>query len=102
MDQSIDLNIELIERCKQGDIKAQFSLYKRYSGAMYNIAIRFLKKHNIEEYPKLDINEENFIHKTKIIESSAIEYDAVKGKEYEGMTEIKVEGYDISLTITDY
>jgi len=42
MNQSIDLNIELIERCKRGDIKAQFNLYKRYSTAMYNIAIRFL------------------------------------------------------------
>ncbi len=42
MDQSIDLNIELIERCKHGDIKAQFSLYIRYPSAMYNIAIRFL------------------------------------------------------------
>ena len=54
------------------------------------------------KYPKLDINEENFTYKTKIIESSTIEYDAVKGKEYEGMPEIKIEGYDISLSITDY
>ncbi len=47
-------------------------------------------------------SEENFTNKTKIIESSTLEYDAVKGKEYEGMTEIKVEGYDISLSINDY
>ena len=68
-------------------------------GIPANLDYRF--KANIK-YPKLDINEENFIHKTKIIESSTLEYDAVKGKEYEGMLEIKVEGYDISLTITDY
>lgn len=56
MNQSIDLNIELIERCKQGDIKAQFSLYKRYSGAMYNIAIRFLNNKMDAE----DILQESF------------------------------------------
>ncbi len=54
------------------------------------------------KYPKLDINEENFTYKTKIIESSTIEYNAIKGKEYEGMPEIKIEGYDISLSIIDY
>ena len=47
-------------------------------------------------------SEENFTNKTKIIESSTIEYDAVKGKEYEGMPEIKIDGYDISLTIPEY
>ena len=57
MNQSIDLNIELIERCKQGDIKAQFSLYKRYSGAMYNIAVRFLNNKMDTE----DILQESFI-----------------------------------------
>jgi len=68
-------------------------------GIPANLDYRF--KANIK-YPKLDINEENFTHKTKIIEGSTIEYDAVKGKEYEGMPEIIVEGYDISLSINDY
>jgi len=57
MNQSIDLNIELIERCKRGDIKAQFNLYKRYSTAMYNIAIRFLNNKMDTE----DILQESFI-----------------------------------------
>ena len=68
-------------------------------GIPANLDYRFKAK---IKYPKLDINEENFTNKTKIVESSTIEYDAVKGKEYEGMPEIKIEGYDISLTITDY
>ena len=68
-------------------------------GIPANLDYRF--KANIK-YPKLDINEENFTNKTKIVESSTVEYDAVKGKEYEGMPEIKIEGYDISLSITDY
>ena len=68
-------------------------------GIPANLDYRF--KANVK-YPKFDINEENFIHKTKIIENSTIEYDAVKGKEYEGMPEIKIDGYDISLSITDF
>lgn len=57
MNQSINLNIELIERCKKGDIKAQFSLYKQYSAAMYNIAVRFLNNKMDAE----DILQESFI-----------------------------------------
>lgn len=57
MDHTIDLNKELIERCRQGDIKAQFSLYKRYSGAMYNIAIRLLNNKMDTE----DVLQESFI-----------------------------------------
>lgn len=68
-------------------------------GIPANLDYRF--KANIK-YPKLDINEENFTHKIKIIENSTIEYDAVKGKEYEGMPVIEVEGFDVSLSIKDY
>lgn len=57
MDHTIDLNKELIERCRQGDIKAQFNLYKRYSGAMYNIAIRLLNNKMDTE----DVLQESFI-----------------------------------------
>jgi RNA polymerase sigma factor (sigma-70 family) len=35
------IDTDLIDRCRQGDAKAQFILYKQYSKAMYNIAIRF-------------------------------------------------------------
>lgn len=37
-----DIQTELIDRCKKGDVKAQYSIYKNYSQAMYNISIRFM------------------------------------------------------------
>ncbi len=42
METTININSRIIEKCLQGDIKAQFQLYKQYSKAMYNIAIRIL------------------------------------------------------------
>ena len=57
MKQTLEINNPLIERCKQGDIKAQFLLYKQYSTAMYNIAIRFLNNKMDAE----DILQESFI-----------------------------------------
>jgi hypothetical protein len=38
----VNINRQILERCKNGEAKAQFMLYKQYSKAMYNIAIRFL------------------------------------------------------------
>jgi RNA polymerase sigma factor (sigma-70 family) len=35
------IDTDIIDRCRRGDAKAQFILYKQYSKAMYNIAIRF-------------------------------------------------------------
>lgn len=54
-----DLNIngQLLERCRQGEVKAQFMLYKQYSKAMYNIAIRFLNNKMDAE----DILQESFV-----------------------------------------
>ena len=49
--------IDFIERCKRGDASAQFMLYKQYSKAMYNIAIRFLNNKMDAE----DILQESFI-----------------------------------------
>jgi RNA polymerase sigma-70 factor (ECF subfamily) len=57
MKQTLEINNPLIERCKQGDIKAQFLLYKQYSTCMYNIAIRFLNNKMDAE----DILQESFI-----------------------------------------
>ena len=37
-----DLHKELINRCKVGDIKAQYNLYKIFSKRMYNVAMRFM------------------------------------------------------------
>lgn len=39
---SLNYNRDLIERCKQNDANAQFTLYKSYSRAMYNICLRML------------------------------------------------------------
>ncbi len=38
----IDIHKPLVERCKQGDRKAQYELYKLYSKAMYNVCMRMV------------------------------------------------------------
>jgi RNA polymerase sigma factor (sigma-70 family) len=43
----IDKHVELVERCKLGERKAQYELYKNYSKAMFNICMRILN-HNGE------------------------------------------------------
>ncbi|MFH0843697.1 MAG: sigma-70 family RNA polymerase sigma factor [Bacteroidota bacterium] len=48
---------DLIERCRRGETKAQFMLYKQYSKAMYNIAIRFTNNKMDAE----DILQESFL-----------------------------------------
>ena len=50
-------------------------------------------------YPKLEIDESKFVTKTKIIEGSQLEYDAIKGIEKSGMPVIEVNGYQMSLKI---
>jgi RNA polymerase sigma factor (sigma-70 family) len=57
MKEKIHINSRVIEKCLDGDIKAQFQLYKQYSKAMYNIAIRFLDNKMDAE----DILQESFI-----------------------------------------
>jgi RNA polymerase sigma-70 factor, ECF subfamily len=56
MEERININNRVIEKCLEGDIKAQFQLYKQYSKAMYNIAIRFLNNKMDAE----DILQESF------------------------------------------
>ena len=56
MEETININMRVIEKCLEGDIKAQFQLYKQYSKAMYNIAIRFLNNKMDAE----DILQESF------------------------------------------
>jgi RNA polymerase sigma factor (sigma-70 family) len=51
------INRQIIDRCKNGDAQAQFLLYKQYSKAMYNIAIRFLNNKMDAE----DILQESFV-----------------------------------------
>jgi RNA polymerase sigma-70 factor (ECF subfamily) len=57
MEETININRRVIEKCLEGDIKAQFQLYKQYSKAMYNIAIRFLNNKMDAE----DILQESFV-----------------------------------------
>jgi len=52
-----DLSDELIEKCKAGDSRSQYRLYKTYSRAMYNICIRMVP--NVEEAE--DLLQESFI-----------------------------------------
>jgi hypothetical protein len=52
-------------------------------------------------YPNLDIDESKFITRTKISDGSQLEYDAVKGTEKDGMPVIEVNGYEMSLKITE-
>jgi RNA polymerase sigma-70 factor (ECF subfamily) len=54
----------IIAKCKEGDVKAQFLLYKQYSKAMYNIAIRFLNNTMDAE----DILQESFLSAFEKIE----------------------------------
>jgi RNA polymerase sigma-70 factor (ECF subfamily) len=53
----LNTNNEILDRCKNGEPKAQFILYKQYSKAMYNIAIRFLNNQMDAE----DILQESFV-----------------------------------------
>jgi len=57
MKETININRRTIEKCLDGDIKAQYQLYKQYSKAMYNIAIRFLNNKMDAE----DILQESFV-----------------------------------------
>ena len=47
----------IIARCQKGDVSAQFLLYKQYSKAMYNIAVRFLNNKMDAE----DVLQESFL-----------------------------------------
>lgn len=52
-----DIRSQVIKKCLSGDTKAQFFLYRQYSKAMYNIAIRFLGNKMDAE----DILQESFV-----------------------------------------
>ena len=53
----LNINSQILARCRNGEVKAQFILYKQYSKAMYNIAIRFLNNKMDAE----DILQESFV-----------------------------------------
>lgn len=43
MQKTIDIHHPLVEKCKQGDAKAQFELYKLHARYMYNVACNLLR-----------------------------------------------------------
>jgi RNA polymerase sigma-70 factor (ECF subfamily) len=54
---NVKIHAQLIEECKEGNSQAQFSLYKQYSKAMYNLAHRILNNREDAE----DILQEAFV-----------------------------------------
>ena len=53
----IDIHAGLIDKCREGDRRSQFEIYKLYYKAMYNICLRIVKNRNDAE----DITQEGFI-----------------------------------------
>lgn len=55
--QTINIHSELIEKCKKQDQTAQFEIYKLYSKAMYNVAVRITGENEEAE----DVLQEAFV-----------------------------------------
>ena len=66
---SINIHAQLIEKCKNGDSQAQFSLYNQYKKAMYNLAHRILNNREDAE----DILQEAFVDRFRNIGSFRFE-----------------------------
>jgi RNA polymerase sigma factor (sigma-70 family) len=71
---SANLNQLLIDRCKKGDLKAQFQIYKMYYKAMYNTSLRIVYNSKSAE----DIMQESFISSFEKIEtySGTVSFEA--------------------------
>lgn len=52
-----DVNSRVIDRCKEGDNRAQYELYKLYSKAMFNVSMRITNDYSEAE----DVLQEAFI-----------------------------------------
>jgi len=61
----MQINSKLIEACKKNDAKAQMQLYDKYVKAMYNIALKYVRKTDEAE----DVVQEAFIKALKKIET---------------------------------
>lgn len=65
-----DIHEQLIKQCCAGDVRAQFSIYKLYSKAMYNICIRMVADKAVAE----EILQDAFViafNKIKEVKSSS-------------------------------
>ncbi len=54
---TFNISTQLVKRCLEGDVKAQFMLYKNYSAAMFNIAVRITGNRMDAE----DVLQESFV-----------------------------------------
>jgi len=66
---NIYINASLIEECRKGNNKAQYSLYNQYSKAMFNLAYRILNNREDAE----DILQETFVDCFRYIDSFRFE-----------------------------
>ena len=57
MESNLSFQIDLVERCKANDRKAQMKLYRQYCEGMFCVAMRFLKNEDDAE----DVMQEAFI-----------------------------------------
>ncbi len=57
MESKLSFQIELVEKCKANDRKAQMKLYRQYCDGMFCVAMRFLKSEDDAE----DVLQESFI-----------------------------------------
>ena len=76
MEETININRRVIDKCLEGDIKAQFQLYKQYSKAMHT--------------------------RIKIKEGSELQMKAIKGTESEGMASFFINGYDMAVILNEH
>ncbi|AKD03196.1 RNA polymerase sigma factor [Pontibacter korlensis] len=60
-----DVNHQVVERCKSGDHRAQYELYKLYSKAMFNVSMRITNDYAEAE----DVLQEAFISAFKNLHS---------------------------------
>jgi len=63
-------------------------------------ALSFRFQANVK-YPKFDIHEESMVVRKKIMDGSAMEMEALKGQEKEGMPSFFVNGYEMAVILTE-
>ncbi|MBC8109780.1 MAG: sigma-70 family RNA polymerase sigma factor, partial [Verrucomicrobia bacterium] len=60
-----DIHRPIVERCKSGDRKAQYEIYKLYAKAMFNVSLRITHDHTEAE----DVLQEAFLSAFQHIDS---------------------------------
>jgi hypothetical protein len=87
---------------KTGQDFKEFRINGKYIDASLNVPATMDYKFRAKiTYPKIEMNESQLKSKTKIIEGSKLEYDAIRGVEKEGMPVIEVNGYEMAFKIVE-